>query len=68
MIEIQDLAHNQPTRLRNVRCAYCNAEFASNGPEKSMSLAGCLFRKGLIIGNGTFTSTHAMHAISSRVS
>jgi len=35
MTRIYDLPHSQPTRLKNKRCAYCNADFIGEGePEK----------------------------------
>lgn len=34
MTKLKNLPHNQPTRLRNIRCAYCNADFVGDEPEK----------------------------------
>lgn len=34
MAKVTDLPHNQPTRLKNLHCAYCSASFKDDKPEK----------------------------------
>lgn len=42
-----ELSHNQPTRLHNKRCAYCNAEFArDNEPQKEHVIGRRFVPKG----------------------
>lgn len=38
-----ELTHNQPTRLRNARCAYCNADFSRNDEPQKEHVIGRLF-------------------------
>lgn len=46
MTELNNLSHNQPTRLRNDRCAYCNAEFVGDEPEKEHVIGKNFVPKG----------------------
>ena len=46
MTTFKSLPHNQPTRLRNVRCAYCNAEFTGDEPEKEHVIGKNFVPKG----------------------
>ena len=43
MAQIVDLPHNQPTRIKNNRCAYCNAEFSNDGEPEKEHVIGRLF-------------------------
>lgn len=43
MTRTYDLPHNQPTRIKNHRCAYCNAEFSEEGEPEKEHVIGRLF-------------------------
>lgn len=46
--KMKPLSHNQPTRLHNIRCAYCNAEFErSDEPQKEHVIGRLFVPKGM---------------------
>lgn len=69
MSTLISLPHNQPTRLRNVRCAYCNAEFVGNEPEKEHVIGKNFVPKGSHQQwwNLHLNACHACNQIKSRL-